>query len=144
MPQCQDHEIEQLAALHERPVVKAEPSGGTSVPSAGTRRPPGDPVDHPAHYTMHPSGVECIQITEHMNFCRGNAVKYIWRAGIKGSAKEDLRKAVWYLQRDIARLDALSGPPAAAYVAEEAAKACDPVRAAPRGHGISSAIRHGR
>jgi hypothetical protein len=63
-----------------------------------------DPVNHPQHYTGHASGVECIQITEHMNFCLGNAVKYIWRAGEKGDAVEDLRKARWYLDREIARL----------------------------------------
>lgn len=63
-----------------------------------------DPVNHPKHYTEHPSGVECIQITEHMNFCRGNAVKYIWRAGEKGDEIEDLKKARWYLDREIARL----------------------------------------
>jgi hypothetical protein len=63
-----------------------------------------DPVNHPKHYTGHASGVECIQITEHMNFCLGNAVKYIWRAGEKGDAIEDLRKARWYLDREIARL----------------------------------------
>lgn len=63
-----------------------------------------DPVNHPAHYTGHPSGVECIQITEHMNFCRGNAVKYIWRAGEKGDVVQDLEKAIWYLQREISRL----------------------------------------
>lgn len=61
-------------------------------------------VDHPAHYT-HPSGVECIQVTEHMNFCRGNAIKYIWRAGSKGKEIEDLRKARWYIDREIARLE---------------------------------------
>lgn len=63
-----------------------------------------DPVNHPAHYTRHPSGVECIDITEHMGFCLGNAIKYIWRAGEKGDATEDLRKAVWYIEREIARL----------------------------------------
>lgn len=62
-----------------------------------------DMVNHPPHYTAHASGVECIQITEHMNFCLGNAVKYIWRADLKGSGVEDLKKAVWYLQREIAR-----------------------------------------
>lgn len=62
-----------------------------------------DPVNHPAHYTAHPSGVECIQITEHMGFCLGNAVKYIWRAGLKGDEVEDLRKARFYLDREIAR-----------------------------------------
>lgn len=61
-----------------------------------------DPVNHPAHYTEHPSGVECIQITEHMNFCLGNAMKYIWRADLKGGV-QDLEKAVWYLNREIQR-----------------------------------------
>lgn len=63
-----------------------------------------DPVNHPRHYTGHPSGVECIEIVEHMNFCLGNAVKYIWRAALKGGL-EDLRKAVWYLNREIVRLE---------------------------------------
>ena len=62
-----------------------------------------DPVHHPAHYTAHPSGVECIEITEHMGFCLGNAVKYIWRADLKADALEDLRKAAWYIEREIAR-----------------------------------------
>lgn len=62
-----------------------------------------DPVNRPAHYTKHPSGVECIQITEHMNFNLGNAVKYIWRADEKGSTIEDLQKARWYLDREIQR-----------------------------------------
>ena len=62
-----------------------------------------DMVNHLPHYTSHPSGIECIQITEHMNFCLGNALKYIWRAGLKGSGSEDLKKAVWYLQREIER-----------------------------------------
>ena len=62
-----------------------------------------DAVTNPAHYTAHPSGIECIQITEHMNFCLGNAVKYIWRAGLKGDAIEDLEKAMWYLDREVQR-----------------------------------------
>ena len=66
--------------------------------------PVADPVNHPPHYTSHPSGVECIQITEHLNFCVGNAVKYAWRAGEKGNYVQDLEKAVWYLQREIARV----------------------------------------
>lgn len=61
-----------------------------------------DPVNHPSHYTTHPSGVECIHITEHMNFCLGNAIKYIWRAGLKGERLEDLKKAQFYLNREIA------------------------------------------
>jgi len=60
-----------------------------------------DSVNHPKHYTKHPSGVECIQVTEHMNFCLGNAVKYIWRADLKHDAIEDLEKAIWYIQREL-------------------------------------------
>lgn len=60
-----------------------------------------DPVNNPRHYTSHPSGIECIQITEHMGFNLGNAVKYIWRADLKADAMEDLNKAAWYLQREI-------------------------------------------
>ena len=60
-------------------------------------------VDHPAHYTAHPSGVECITITEHMGFNLGNAVKYVWRADLKADAIEDLRKARWYIDRELSR-----------------------------------------
>lgn len=63
-----------------------------------------DPVYHPKHYTSHPSRIECITVTEHMNFNLGNAVKYIWRAGDKGNIIEDLQKARWYLDREIARI----------------------------------------
>ena len=63
-----------------------------------------DNVNHPKHYTSHPSGVECIEITEHLNFCIGNAIKYLWRAGLKGEQIEDLRKARWYIDREIARI----------------------------------------
>lgn len=63
-----------------------------------------DTVNHPKHYTSHPSGVECITVTEHMNFNLGNAVKYIWRAGDKGNLLEDLQKARWYLDREINRI----------------------------------------
>lgn len=69
----------------------------------------GDAIDHPAHYTAHPFGVECIDVVEHMNFCRGNAIKYIWRAGLKGDAIEDLKKARWYLDREINRLSSPGG-----------------------------------
>jgi len=62
-----------------------------------------DNVNNPKHYTSHPSGIDCIQITEHMGFCLGNAMKYIWRADLKGDAIEDLEKAVWYVRREIER-----------------------------------------
>jgi hypothetical protein len=61
-----------------------------------------DDAINPPHYKEHPSGIECIQITEHMGFCLGNAVKYIWRAGLKESdRRQDLEKAIWYLQREL-------------------------------------------
>lgn len=60
-----------------------------------------DPVNHPNHYTQHPSGVECIQVAEHFPFNLGCVIKYIWRAGLKGDALEDLRKALFYLQREV-------------------------------------------
>ena len=63
-----------------------------------------DSVEHPKHYTEHPSGIECIQITEHLNFCLGNAMKYLWRAGLKNDKVEDLKKASWYINREIDRL----------------------------------------
>jgi hypothetical protein len=59
-----------------------------------------DMVNHPPHYTSHPSGVECIKITEHMGFLLGNAMKYIWRADLKNGV-EDLKKARWYIDREI-------------------------------------------
>lgn len=65
-----------------------------------------DMVANPPHYTSHPSGVECIQITEHMNFCIGNAIKYLFRADEKGDPIENLRKAAWYVDREIKRRQA--------------------------------------
>jgi hypothetical protein len=62
-----------------------------------------DPVNHPEHY-RHPSGIECIQVVEHMSFNLGNAVKYLWRSSKKGQQLEDLRKARWYIDREIMRL----------------------------------------
>jgi len=62
-------------------------------------------VDHPPHYTSHPSGVECIDITEHMGFNLGNALKYIWRCDLKGAGPQDLRKAMWYINREINRIE---------------------------------------
>lgn len=84
------------------PETQGPSSLGYQQPEAVASKP--DMVNHPPHYRAHPSGVECIQITEHMNFNLGNAVKYIWRAGDKGSQLEDLKKARWYLDREIKRL----------------------------------------
>lgn len=73
-----------------------------------------DPVNHPAHYTSHPSGVECIEITKHHDFCIGNAIKYLWRAGLKHEEGkndqdkeiEDLQKALFYIKSKIEMLEA--------------------------------------
>lgn len=63
---------------------------------------------NPAHY-MHLGGVECITITEHMSFCLGNVVKYVYRCNLKGGV-EDLRKAKWYLDREIKRRETAEAP----------------------------------
>lgn len=63
-----------------------------------------DSVNHPRHYTNHPSGIEAIQVTRHMNFNLGNAIKYIWRAGQKEDAITDLRKALFYIEDEIKRI----------------------------------------
>ncbi len=62
-----------------------------------------DIVNEPSHYTSHPSGIECIDISKHMNFCLGNAMKYIWRCDNKGKDVEDLKKAKKYLEFEIER-----------------------------------------
>lgn len=71
-----------------------------------------DKVNHPKHYTSHPSGVECITITRHYCFSIGNAIKYLWRAGLKKELGlsdklkeiEDLNKAIWYINDRIKQL----------------------------------------
>ena len=66
-----------------------------------------DNVKHPQHYMGHASGIECIEVTKHFKFCRGNAIKYIWRAGLKGDELEDLKKARQYIDIEINKV--LSG-----------------------------------
>ena len=65
-----------------------------------------DRVDHPRHYTGPVPGIECVEVAGHFNFCRGSAIKYIWRAGSKNPAREieDLRKAIKFLELEIERL----------------------------------------
>ena len=76
-----------------------EPSNTALPPSDST-----EAVNHPKHYNQVP-GVECIDVVEHMSFNLGNAVKYIWRCNEKGYPFTDLNKAIWYINREIARLD---------------------------------------
>ena len=61
-------------------------------------------VDHPPHYISHPSGIECIEVTRHMNFNLGNVFKYLWRCDNKGHHLEDLQKAAWYLNDEIEKI----------------------------------------
>lgn len=66
-----------------------------------------DTVSHPPHYANGWSnGAEVIDLTEHLSFCAGNVVKYVCRAGRKDPDKhvEDLEKARWYLDREIAKV----------------------------------------
>lgn len=77
--------------------------GGIKYPYPKQDAVDNDPVNHPQHYRSHPSGIECIQVTEHMGFNLGNAIKYLWRADLKNDAIEDMEKSVWYVQREIAR-----------------------------------------
>jgi hypothetical protein len=96
--------------MSERPVCDT-PGCGREIPIGGEGHPEICPVCldqeavDPAHYNSHPSGVEAITVCEHMNFCRGNAMKYLWRAGHKGDELEDLKKARWYIDREIQRLE---------------------------------------
>lgn len=67
-------------------------------------------VEHPAHYNSNPSGVECITVARHFGFNLGNVLKYIWRSDHKGAALEDLRKARFFLQDEIALREATAPP----------------------------------
>ena len=69
-----------------------------------------DAVNHPPHYGQVP-GVECIQVVEHFSFLRGNAIKYLWRAGAKGDLRQDLLKARWYIDRELAALPDTTAEP---------------------------------
>lgn len=66
---------------------------------------PAEDAINPSHYRKHPSGIECIEVTRHMNFNTGNAIKYIWRYLDKGDPVENLKKAQWYIDDEIRRLE---------------------------------------
>ncbi len=76
---------------------------------------PAERVDHPRHYNQHPSHIECIDLIEHLPFNLANAVKYLWRCGVKQSEMplRDLQKARWYTAREAGRRDLceLAGEP---------------------------------
>ncbi len=64
-----------------------------------------DAVNHPSHYTSHPSGIEAIEITQYESFLIGNVLKYVLRAPYKGTELQDLQKAAWYLNKRIEQLN---------------------------------------
>lgn len=90
--------------MRKKPLPKLFAYDLKSPKNSGLRQEP-DLVNQPPHYKTHPSGIECITIAEHFNFCLGNAIKYIWRSAEKGAKLEDLKKARWYLDREIKRLE---------------------------------------
>ena len=72
-----------------------------------------DMINNPPHYTIGPAKcgacgerIECIDVVKHMNFSKGNAIKYLWRSGFKGDAIEDLKKSIWYINQMIEDLEA--------------------------------------
>lgn len=75
----------------------------TPEPVSKPAQPLNDPVEHPQHYTSHPSGIEVIELTRHMNFNLGNVVKYVLRADHTETPILSLRKAAWYLKDEIDR-----------------------------------------
>lgn len=76
------------------------------VANGGVMPSGGDSVNHPKHYNS-ASGVECIDVVESLSFNVGNVIKYLWRMGRKGPALEDLKKAQWYIAREIQRVSKL-------------------------------------
>lgn len=96
-----EKQIREMKNAGESPEQMAEARTGSGGAEDVPYR---DDVNRPDHYTSHPSGVECIEIVEHMSFNLGNAIKYLWRSGKKSDALTDLRKAIWYIEREISRL----------------------------------------
>lgn len=85
-----------------------------------------DPVNHPSHYTSHPSGVETLEVTRQLSFDCGNAVKYVWRRGDKGTLLQDLHKAAFYLNDAIRNSQLSMGVPASAARILEQVAAVEP------------------
>lgn len=90
-------------SLRRRNAIASDSEGIASVPEDAPPVLAEDPIN-PSHYRRHPSGIECIEVTRHMNFNVGNAIKYLWRYIDKGDPVENLKKAQWYLDDEIRRL----------------------------------------
>lgn len=69
-----------------------------------------DPVNHPSHYNASPSGVECADVIGHMPGWQSHAMKYLWRAGLKGDEATDLRKSIWWIQFRLKQLESPASP----------------------------------
>jgi hypothetical protein len=93
--------MDKKSACRRESVGQGEVGRGSSDALCAGASEVADLVNKPPHYLSHPSGIECIQITEHMGFNLGNAVKYLWRCDLKKDAIEDLEKAAWYINREI-------------------------------------------
>jgi hypothetical protein len=92
--------------MKRRGTVSLNKPNGIRTTTHDTNEPIDDTVNHPVHYNTHPSGVECIEIVQYFSFNVGNVIKYCWRAGLKNpESLEDLKKAQFYLRREIARLE---------------------------------------
>lgn len=89
-----------------RRIAQGSPNLSEAIPEASPKDIAEDPIN-PAHYRRHPSGIECIEVTRHMNFNVGNAIKYLWRYMDKGNPIENLKKAQWYIADEIVRLGGL-------------------------------------
>lgn len=85
--------------VHDSPSASQRPTNDLPAPA--------EDAINPAHYRKHPSGIECIEVTRHMNFNTGNAIKYIWRYLDKGDPVENLKKAQWYIDDEIRRLQGM-------------------------------------
>lgn len=83
------------------------PAQGPTNPAEAIPEAPAEDAINPSHYRRHPSGIECIEITRHLNFNVGNAIKYLWRHMDKGDPVENLKKAQWYIDDEIRRLEGL-------------------------------------
>lgn len=106
-------EIHEALRKWEGSLRKNSCLSGPAAMEDGTVIEPRDDVNHPAHYAANGpkcphcgNNIECITITENMGFCIGNTVKYIWRRKEKGAPLKDLKKARWYLDREISKLEA--------------------------------------
>ena len=80
-------------------------AGETGVYTADTTKAEPDMVNSPSHYTGPVPGIECIDVTQHFSLLRGTAIKYLWRADYKGNKRQDLEKAIWYIQKELDTLE---------------------------------------